>query len=98
MSNIPKKVETRSDAEKCVKIEYREYLSGSRCFVVQLVFPVFCDLCGGEELKWKDMKVITIKEKTKESYKEAKAEAVRLRLDTIELLLQNTPVKVKEVR
>jgi hypothetical protein len=98
MSTIPKTVKTRSDAEKCVRILFREMLDGTKAFVVQLVSPVHCNECGNEELRWRDMQNLPLKDDTKETYKEVRARAIQSRLNTIDLMVQNTITKEKVIK
>jgi hypothetical protein len=91
-SEIPKQIKTRSDAEKCVRIVFRQMTDGTQLFVVQLVSPIHCDKCGNEELKWRDLHNFPLKDGTRDTYREVRNKAIKARLNTIDMIVQNTCV------
>ncbi len=90
MSDLPAEVRTKEDAEKVVRVMFREFLDGSSAFSVQLVMPKVCDNCGESELIWKDMQQLPLKDRTEETMIEVREKALRARLNTIDLLVQST--------
>ena len=98
MSDFPKEIKTKSDAERAVRIIFRKFLDGSQAFAVQMVAPVHCNDCGYVELAWKDVNNLPLKDNTKATYKEAKGKAVKARLNIIDMLVQNTVTLEKVIK
>lgn len=98
MSDFPKEVKTKEDAERCVRVIFRKFLDGSQAFAVQMVAPTHCNECGHVELAWKDINNLPLKDNTRLTYKEAKAKAKAARLNLIDMLVQNTTIMEKVVK
>lgn len=95
---IPKQITNRSEAEQCVRVVGREMADGSKAIQVQLVAPFHCHVCNHEELVWKDLHSFALKDDKKETYKEAVGKARKMRLNTIDMLMQSTTAKEWEIK
>lgn len=98
MNDVPKEIKTRSDAEKCVRVLFREMGDGTKVVLVQLVSPTYCDKCGHEELRWRDLHSFPLKDDTKATYKDRVGAARKARMNTIDMLMQNTIVMERIIK
>lgn len=91
-------VRTREDADQVTRILFRKFLNGTLAYTVQLASINYCKECGHHELTWKDINNIPIKDHSMDSIRTAKNKARHARLNIVDMLVDNTISKEREVR
>lgn len=91
-------VKSRADAEAVVRIVEQEFLNRNMSFSIQLATPYHCKLCGECSLEWKEMHRIPLTDTKKETIKEGKEKARKARLNVIDMLVESTITREREVK